>query len=63
MDFSGTYTVNKMYDKMQNKLLSVTDKHAPMKGFTNKETLKCKPWMNKKIIKLKKKNQIYKKYT
>lgn len=55
MDFSGTFTVDEMYDKM----------HALMKVFKNKEAqLECKPCINKNILKLiKEKKQTYKKYT
>lgn len=55
MDFSGTFTVDEMYDKM----------HAPMKVFKNKKAqLECKPCINKNILKLiKEKKQTYKKYT
>ena len=42
---------------MQDKLLSVINKHAPMKVLANKEAqLKCKPCIYKKILKLIKEN-------
>lgn len=55
MDFSGTYTVDEMYDEML----------APMKVLKNKEAkLECKPCINKSILNLiKEKKQTYKKYT
>ena len=37
MEFSETYTVDKIYGKMQVKLLNVIDKHVPIKVLTKKK--------------------------
>ena len=65
MKFSDTYILDGIYDKIQDKLISVINRHAHFKVLKNKEAqLKCTPWINKNILKLiKEKNQTCKKYT